>query len=117
MRIPLAIVVVVVFCAMLLFDTAALVRLTVFCVTGGCGIDPIGLVLAVGVLVVVGTLWSRWRRTRARVSRKGGGRPGRKAARTGANVKRAKPRTAPPSARKARSERSKRPGQPPTRRA
>ena len=46
MRILVALAVVVVFAAMFVFDTAALVRLTAICVTGGCGVPP--MLFAVG---------------------------------------------------------------------
>ena len=50
-RILVAFVVVVVFAALWVIDTAALLRLTAFCVTGGCGVSPWWLVIAaVGVV-------------------------------------------------------------------
>lgn len=52
MRILLVLAVVVVFAALLIFDTAALLRLTAMCLTGGCGIPAIWIALAGGVLVL-----------------------------------------------------------------
>ena len=45
MRILLAMAVVVVFAALLVFDTAALARLTVVCITGGCGVHPMWIAI------------------------------------------------------------------------
>jgi hypothetical protein len=50
MRILLALVVVVVFAALMVFDTTALVRLTAVCVTGGCGVPVPWIAIAGGVL-------------------------------------------------------------------
>ena len=52
MRILIVLAVVVVFGAMFVFDTAALVRLTVFCVTGGCGVHPMWLAIAGGAIAL-----------------------------------------------------------------
>jgi hypothetical protein len=59
MRLLFILAVVVVFAAMLIFDTAALVRLTVICATGGCGVRPVWIVVVVGGLVLAGVLLSR----------------------------------------------------------
>jgi hypothetical protein len=52
MRILLALAVVVVFAALMVFDTTALVRLTVVCVTGGCGVPTAWFAVAGGMLVL-----------------------------------------------------------------
>lgn len=67
MRIALALVVIVVFAALMVLDTTALVRLTVFCVTGGCGVPVLWIAIAGGVLVL-GVLISL-RRPRANVKK------------------------------------------------
>ena len=61
MRILLALAVVVVFAALMVFDTAALVRLTFVCVTGGCGVPMVWIAIAGGVLVLAGLLSFRRR--------------------------------------------------------
>ena len=52
MRILLALAVVVVFAALMIFDTTALVRLTVVCVTGGCGVPVLWIAIGAGVLAL-----------------------------------------------------------------
>jgi len=52
MRILLALAVVVVFAALMVIDTTALVRLTIVCVTGGCGVPTAWFAIAGGVLVL-----------------------------------------------------------------
>jgi len=59
MRILLALVVVAVFAALMIFDTAALIRLTVACVTGGCGFSPLWIVALAGGVVIAAWLSSR----------------------------------------------------------
>lgn len=62
MRIGLAIAVALVFGAMLLFDTAALVLLTIDCASGGCGVEPVWIATgaaAVVAAVVLSSWWSR----------------------------------------------------------
>jgi hypothetical protein len=56
MRILLALAVVVVFAALMVFDTAALVRLTFVCVTGGCGVPMVWVAIAGGVLILAALL-------------------------------------------------------------
>jgi hypothetical protein len=53
MRILVALAVVIVFVAMWMFDTAALLRLTAICFTGGCGVPPVWIALGAGSLAVV----------------------------------------------------------------
>ena len=49
-------VAVVVFCVMILADPAALAHLTMFCVTGGCGVRPTWIALGVGIAVLAAVL-------------------------------------------------------------
>jgi hypothetical protein len=56
MRILLALAVIVVFAALLIFDTTALVRLTAVCATGGCGVPVVWIEIGGGVLVVAALL-------------------------------------------------------------
>jgi hypothetical protein len=64
MRFLLVPLVVVVFGAMWLFDTAALLRLAGLCLTGGCGVRTPWVVggLVAGVLLLVALAW--WQRPR-----------------------------------------------------
>lgn len=71
MRIGLAIAVALVFGAMLLFDTAALVLLTIDCASGGCGVEPVWIAAGAGVVVAAVVLSSWW--SRRRPARKQGG--------------------------------------------
>ncbi len=88
MRIGLAILVALVFGAMLLFDTAALVLLTIDCASGGCGVEPVWIAVGAGALVAAVALSSWWSRrwparkkaggqapVRRKPAGKGGGRP------------------------------------------
>jgi hypothetical protein len=59
-RYLVVLVVVIVFAALMLFDTTALVRLAVFCATGGCGVRPIWIALAIGGIALAALL-SSWR--------------------------------------------------------
>jgi hypothetical protein len=59
MRILVALAVVVVFAAMLVFDTAALVRLTAYCITGGCGVAPVWIGIVAGGIAVAAFLTLR----------------------------------------------------------
>ena len=80
MRIVLALVVIVVFAALMVFDTAALVRLTVVCVTGGCGVPTVWFAIGGGVLALAGLLAFRRPAAnvkQARVRKAGGSRPAR----------------------------------------
>jgi hypothetical protein len=52
MRILLVLAVAVVFAALLIFDTTALVRLTMVCVTGGCGVPVTWIAIGGGVLAL-----------------------------------------------------------------
>jgi len=67
MRVLLALAVVVAFGAMFVFDTAALIRLTVICATGGCGVGLIWIAIGVGGLALIGILLSRRPRTKAKI--------------------------------------------------
>lgn len=86
MRIAFVILAALVFGAMLLFDTTALVQLSWFCLNGGCG--PTGqaitiVTLAVIVLVLVSPLlrrWIPWRRGRPASARGSAKAPGGKSA-------------------------------------
>jgi hypothetical protein len=53
-------VVVIVFAALMLFDTTALLRLAASCATGGCGVRPIWIVLALSGIALAALL-SLWR--------------------------------------------------------
>jgi hypothetical protein len=67
MRILLALIVVVVFAALMVFDTTALVRLAGICVTGGCGV-PV-LWIAIGAAVLALAAWFSLRRPAAKVKK------------------------------------------------
>jgi hypothetical protein len=56
MRILLALVVVVVFAALWVIDTAALAHLTMFCVTGGCGVRPVWIAIVGAALAFAAVL-------------------------------------------------------------
>jgi hypothetical protein len=60
MRLLLVLIVVVVFAALMIFDTAALLRLGWYCATGACGVSSLWIVAAVGA-VVLAVVVSRWR--------------------------------------------------------
>jgi H+/Cl- antiporter ClcA len=60
MRLLLVLIVVVVFAALMLFDTAALFRLTWYCATGECGFSSLWTVAVVGAIVLLAVV-SRWR--------------------------------------------------------
>src|SRR5271166_6562150 len=70
MRVPIALGVVVVFGSMLLFDPSALVHVTVFCVTGGCGVRPMWIAFGVGAAALAVLLSFRRSRTHVRIARK-----------------------------------------------
>jgi hypothetical protein len=59
MRILLALVVIVVFAALMILDTAALIRLTAACVTGGCGFSPLWIAAVAGGIVIAALVSSR----------------------------------------------------------
>ena len=80
MRILLALAVVAVFAALLIFDTTALVRLTVVCVTGGCGVPATWIAIGGGVLALAALLSLRRPVAsvkKARVTKGGRSRPAR----------------------------------------
>lgn len=106
MRVLIVLVAVVVFGAMLLADPAALARLTMFCVTGGCGVRPMWIGIGVGVvLLVVVLLRLRQPHPRVAVAKKGAPRPPRKKAGAGEIGKREKPRPPATPTRKAKAQR------------
>lgn len=78
-----------VFGALLLFDTTALIQLSWLCLTGQCGIPPTWIAVGLGTLVLVGVLLAlpKFRRRRGKPAR---GRPAKAKPRT-ARRKRAKP--------------------------
>jgi len=92
MRIVLALAVVAVFVAMMIFDTAALARAALYCVSGGCGVSPAWIVAGAGTLALA-ALWSRRRSSVkakvTRVKKAGPPRPSR-----GKSAARKKPRPA-----------------------
>lgn len=100
MRVVIALGVVVVFAAMLLIDSAALVRVTVFCVTGGCGVRPMWIAVGTGAVALAVLLTFRRPRTRERVTRRGSSRRPRKRAGAGRKPKRVKSRPTVTSPRK-----------------
>lgn len=61
LRVLLALITVTVFGAVWLFDTAALIQLAVYCVSGGCGVPPVWFAIAAGALAL---LWFVSRRRR-----------------------------------------------------
>jgi hypothetical protein len=75
MRILLALAVVVVFAALMVFDTAALVRLTAVCATGGCGVPVLWIAGGAGVLALAAVF--SLRRQGANVKKARGRKPGR----------------------------------------
>jgi hypothetical protein len=93
MRILVALIAVVVFGAMLILDTAALVRLAVFCVTGGCGVSPTWIAIGgTAVALVAGVSLTRPRAEAkiARVPKNAPRRPSRGKAAAPRKAKRAK---------------------------
>jgi hypothetical protein len=84
----LSLIVVVVFGAMLIFDTAALIRLTVFCVTGGCGVRPLWIAAGAGGIALVAMLSLR----QSPVSAKSAKKPRLRAAPRGTAPRKAPPR-------------------------
>ena len=106
MRVPIAMIAVVVFCVMLLADPAALARLTMFCVTGGCGVRPTWIALGVGVAVLAAVLLRlRQPRPRDAIAKKGPPRLPRKKAGAGEIGKREKPRPPATPTRKSKAQR------------
>jgi hypothetical protein len=112
MRILVALLVVAAFGAMLLFDTAALLRLTAACVAGGCGVSPLWIAIGAAAIAAALALLPRFRRPRfsGRVTgaaRKAPSRPSpRKQRKQGA----AKGSTARPGSGRPGSRRHPRPG-------
>lgn len=78
MRIGLAIAVALVFGAMLLFDTAALVLLTIDCASGGCGVEPLWIAAGAAAVVAAVVLSSWWGRRRPARTKGGGKAPVRR---------------------------------------
>jgi hypothetical protein len=66
MRILLALAVVVVFAALMIFDTTALMRLTFVCFTGGCGVPVLWIAIAGGVLALAALYSFRQPRAKAK---------------------------------------------------
>ena len=52
MRVLFVLAVTAVFGTMWVLDTTALVRLTVYCATGGCGVPPLWIVILAGVTML-----------------------------------------------------------------
>lgn len=69
MRVLVALAVVVVFGALWFLDTAGLVRLTIYCATGGCGVPPLWIALGAGGLVLAAVASSREARAGAKPAR------------------------------------------------
>ena len=93
MRILLVIAVVAVFGALLVIDTAALLRLGLYCVSGGCGVPPGWIAIGAGALLLGSWLMLRQRPVAVKIARvkpaAAPKKPRAKAA-TRAKVKRAK---------------------------
>jgi uncharacterized membrane protein YdcZ (DUF606 family) len=70
MRVLLVLVIVLVFGALLLLDTAGLLRLAAYCATGGCGVAPAWLAFGVGLACLAVYLSSRRPRVQAAAPRK-----------------------------------------------
>jgi hypothetical protein len=100
MRLIVPLVVVLVFGALLILDTAAVARLTVLCVTGGCGVRPVWIAAGAGVLALALLVSLRRSGAHATASKKGPARTPPARARSGRKPKKAKPRTAAISRRK-----------------
>ena len=77
MRVLIGLAAVIVFGAMFVLDTAALVRVTVSCAVGGCGVGLIWIAIGFGGLVLIGMLLSKRPRTKASVTRVTKTRPSR----------------------------------------
>jgi hypothetical protein len=75
MRIFLALAVVVVFAAMMVFDTTALIRLAIMCATGGCGVPVLWIAIGAGGLML--TVLISFRRPAANVKKTPVRKPGR----------------------------------------
>jgi hypothetical protein len=69
MRSLSGLVFVLVFVAIFVFDTAALVRLTLSCLTGGCGVRPTWIAIGVGSVALAALLSPRLRRANAKITR------------------------------------------------
>ncbi|MGE0419686.1 MAG: hypothetical protein AB7O80_23020 [Acetobacteraceae bacterium] len=95
MRVLLILFALLVFGAMLLFDTAGLIRLTLYCVGGGCGIRPLWIGLGSAAVALVFLVIAH-RQTR------GAARPAKPAPRKPVSTKPGKPDDKP-SARKGAS--------------
>jgi hypothetical protein len=92
MRILLALAVIVVFAALLVLDTTALIRLTVVCVTGGCGVPIVWIAIGAGVLALAALL--SFRRPGENVKKARVMKGGRSAAKRGKAPARKKPKPA-----------------------
>jgi hypothetical protein len=98
-RVAIVLAVVFVFCALLVFDTAALVGLAVDCATGGCGVPPVWIATAAVGLGLAVLLSARRHRGTAKTvpARKPGpfhaapGKPAPRRKPTRAKTPRAKP--------------------------
>jgi hypothetical protein len=80
MRVPLVLAAIVVFGAIWIVDTEALLRLTVYCVGGGCGVRPMWIAIAAAGIAVAAIVLLRQPRAEvrvARVAKKGPSRPSR----------------------------------------
>jgi len=69
MRILITLAAVIVFVALFVIDTTALLRLTAYCVSGGCGVPPIWIAIGAAGLVLCSTLVLRRRRGDVKVAR------------------------------------------------
>jgi hypothetical protein len=78
MRILVAVAVVVVFSALMIFDTAALLRLTAVCITGGCGV-PVTWIAIGAAAIALAVFVSRRRQggsvKKAKITKAGRSRP------------------------------------------
>jgi hypothetical protein len=90
MRILLALAVVAVFAALFVLDTTALVRLTVTCVVGGCGVPMVWFVIGGSVLALAAVL--SYRRPGATIKKPGAKKVGRSRPARGKAIARKKPK-------------------------
>ena len=77
MRVLVALAAAAVFGTLWVLDTTALVRLALYCLTGGCGVPPVWIALAGGVLVLALVLALRRARASPKSAKPRASRPSR----------------------------------------
>ena len=90
MRILLVLAVIIVFGALLVIDTAALLRLSLYCVSGGCGVPPTWIALGGGALALGAWLSVKRSRPNKKIARVKTTRPSRGKAAARGKAKKAK---------------------------